>query len=70
MKLKIQTKATISIALLVLLMLTASGWFFFYTASKALDAEMGQRLIAIANASAAQINGEYLQLKACPDKRG
>ncbi|MFQ6042101.1 MAG: ATP-binding protein [Candidatus Poribacteria bacterium] len=62
MKLHIQTKATISIALLVLLMLTVSGWFFFYTASKALDAEMGQRLIAIANASSAQIKGEYLRV--------
>jgi len=62
MKLKIQTKATISIALLVLLMLVASGWFFFYIASKALDAEMGQRLTAIAKASSTQINGEYLRL--------
>ena len=62
MKLHLQTKTTISIALLVLLMLTASSWFFFYTASKALDAEMGQRLIAIAKASSAQIKGEYLRV--------
>ncbi|MBI1925500.1 HAMP domain-containing protein [Candidatus Poribacteria bacterium] len=62
MKLHIQTKATLSITLLVLLMLTASGCFFFYTASKALDAEMGQRLIAIAKASAVQIKGEYLRV--------
>jgi signal transduction histidine kinase len=60
MKLNIQVKATISIALLVLLMLTASGWFFSYTARKALDAEMGQRLIAIAKASAAQMKWRYL----------
>jgi len=62
MKLHIQAKATISIALLVLLMLTASGWFFSYTAHKALDAEMGQRLIAIAEVAATQIKGEYLRM--------
>ena len=55
MKLNIQIKATIIIALLVLLMLTASGWFFFYNARNALDAEMGQRLIAIAASAATQI---------------
>ena len=55
MKLNIQIKATISIALLVLLMLTVSGWFFFYSARNALDAEMGQRLIAIAEAAATQM---------------
>ncbi|MFC1717248.1 ATP-binding protein [Candidatus Poribacteria bacterium] len=62
MRLHIQVKATISIALLVLLMLTASGWFFSYTARKALDAEMGQRLIAIAAAAATQFKWEYLRV--------
>jgi signal transduction histidine kinase len=62
MKLSIQAKATIGITLLVLLLLAASGWFYLYTASKALDAEMGQRLIAIAKASAAQMKWEYLRL--------
>ena len=62
MKLSIQIKATIGIALLVLLVLAVSGWFYLYTASKALDAEMGQRLIAIAKASAAQMKWEYLRL--------
>lgn len=60
MRLHIQVKATISIALLVLLMLTASGWFLSYTARKALDGEMGQRLIAIAKASIAQMKWNYL----------
>ena len=62
MKLSIQAKATIGITLLVLLLLAASGWFYLYTASKALDAEMGQRLIAIATSSAAQMKWEYLRL--------
>lgn len=62
MRIRLQTKATLSIALLVLLMLTVSGWFFFYTASKALDAEMGQRLIAISKASSAEIKGDYLSV--------
>ncbi|MCZ6678797.1 MAG: ATP-binding protein [Candidatus Poribacteria bacterium] len=62
MKLRLQTKATLTIALLVVSVLTASGYFFYDAASRALDAEMGERLVAIAKTSAAQLNGKYLRV--------
>ena len=60
MKLHIQAKATLTIALLVVLVLTASSYFFYDTASRALDAEMGERLVAIAKISATQLNAQYV----------
>ena len=60
MKLHLQAKATLTIALLVVFVLTASSFFFYYTAKRALDDEMGKRLIAIAKTSAAQLNGKYI----------
>ncbi|MCH8290023.1 HAMP domain-containing histidine kinase [Candidatus Poribacteria bacterium] len=60
MKLHIQAKATLTIALLVVLVLTASSYFFYDAASRALDAEMGERLVAIAKTSAAQLNAQYV----------
>jgi len=62
MKFHIQFKATISIALLVLLALAVSDVFFSYTARRAIDAEMGQRLIAIAKVSALQMKWQYLSV--------
>ena len=61
MKLHLQTKASLTIALLVVFVLTASSYFFYDTASRALDAEMGERLVAIAKTSAAQLNGGHLR---------
>ncbi len=61
MKFRLQTKTTLTIALLVVLVLTASSYLFFDTAKRALDAEMGERLVAVAKTSAAQLNGSYLR---------
>ena len=57
MKIRLQTKTTLTIALLVVLVLTASSYLFYDTAKRALDAEMGERLVAVAKTSAAQLNG-------------
>ena len=57
MKIRLQTKTTFTIALLVVLVLTASSYLFYDTAKRALDAEMGERLVAVAKTSAAQLNG-------------
>lgn len=62
MKLHLQAKTTLTIALLVVFVLTASSYFLFNTASRALDDEMGERLVAIAKTSAAQLNGGYLRV--------
>jgi signal transduction histidine kinase len=62
MKLRLQTKTTLTIALFVVFVLTASSYFFYDAASRALDAEMGERLVAIAKTSAAQLNGDYLRV--------
>ena len=61
MKFRLQTKTTLTIALLVVLVLTASSYLFFDTAKRALDAEMAERLVAVAKTSAAQLNGSYLR---------
>ena len=61
MKIRLQTKTTLTIALLVVLVLTASSYLFYDTAKRALDAEMGERLVAVAKTSAAQLNGSYLR---------
>ena len=61
MKLRLQTKTTLTIALLVVLVLTASSYLFYDTAKRTLDAEMGKRLVAVAKTSAAQLNGSYLR---------
>ena len=61
MKVRLQTKTTLTIALLVVLVLTASSYLFYDTAKRALDAEMGERLVAVAKTSAAQLNGSYLR---------
>ena len=57
MKIRLQTKTTLTITLLVVLVLTASSYLFYDTAKRALDAEMGERLVAVAKTSAAQLNG-------------
>ena len=57
MRIRLQTKTTLTIALLVVLVLTASSYLFYDTAKRALDAEMGERLVAVAKTSAAQLNG-------------
>ena len=62
MKIRLQTKTTLTIALLVVLVLTASSYLFYDTAKRALDAEMGERLVAVAKTSAAQLNGSYLRV--------
>ncbi len=61
MKVRLQTKTTLTLALLVVLVLTASSYLFYDTAKRALDAEMGERLVAVAKTSAAQLNGSYLR---------
>ena len=61
MKIRLQTKTTLIIALLVVLVLTASSYLFYDTAKRALDAEMGERLVAVAKTSAAQLNGSYFR---------
>ena len=61
MKIRLQTKTTLTIALLVILVLTASSFLFYDTAKRALDAEMGERLVAVAKTSATQLNGSYLR---------
>ena len=60
MKIRLQTRTTLTIALLVVLVLTASSLLFYDAAKRALDAEMGERLVAVARTSAAQLNGSYL----------
>ncbi len=62
MRLHLQAKATLMIALLVVTVLTGSSYLFYFTARRALDAEMGERLVAIAKTSATQLNGEYLRV--------
>ena len=46
--------------------MTASSYLFYDTAKRALDAEMGERLVAVAKTSAAQtqngLNGSYLRV--------
>ena len=61
MKIRLQTKTTLTIALLVVVVLTASSYLFYDAARRALDAEMGERLVAVARTSAAQLNGSYLR---------
>ena len=61
MKLRLQSKTTLAIALLVVAILTASSYLFYDTATRALDTEMGERLVAVAQTSAAQLNGSYLR---------
>jgi two-component system, sporulation sensor kinase E len=55
MKLRLQTKATLAIALLVIFVLTTSSYLFYDAAERALDAEMGERLVAISKAVATQM---------------
>ena len=59
---RLQTKATLTIALLVVSVLATSGYFFYDAARRSLDAELGERLVAIAKTSAAQLNGSYLRV--------
>ena len=61
MKLRLQSKTTLTIALLVVAILTASSYLFYDTATRALDTEMGERLVAVAQTSAALLNGSYLR---------
>ena len=61
MKIRLQTRTTLTIALLVVLILTASSLLFYDAAKRALDAEMGERLVAVARTSAAQLNGSYVR---------
>ena len=60
MNLRLQNKATLTIGLLVVIILTASSYFFYDAAKRALDAEMGERLVAIAKTAATQLNGQFL----------
>ena len=61
MKIRLQTRTTLTIALLMVLILTASSYLYYDAAKRALDAEMGERLVAVARTSAAQLNGTYLR---------
>ena len=57
MKIRLQTRTTLTIALLVVLVFTAGSYLFYDAAKRALDAEMGERLVAVAKTSAAQLDG-------------
>ena len=48
MKFRLQTKTTLTIALLAVLVLTAGSYLFFDTAKRAFDVGMGERLVTVA----------------------
>lgn len=53
-RLPLQVKATLGIALLVAAALSVSGWLAYYTARRALRLEMEERITAVAEVAAAQ----------------